>query len=134
MNPKTGRALDLAVARALGETEPPKLDHIYWQREDDGTFIGMSVWPSSSSPDFSTEPLVWPPRRHDNTDAALEAWKQLANGQRLHLDITVAPDGDTRVFVVSENEYELWAGYSAKVAEAVCRALVAWRKGENAGV
>jgi hypothetical protein len=129
MNPKTGPALDLAVAQVLGETEPPKLDHIYWQREDDGTFIGMSVWPSSSSPDFSTEPLVWPPLRHKNTDLALEAWRQAAQGTQDRLDISVWGGGDVCVSILG---VEVWSGKSEEwaVATAICRALVAWREGE----
>jgi hypothetical protein len=76
--------------------------------------------------------LEWPPRRHDNTDAALEAWKQaLAQNPKARL---LLEEDRTRSSAVVLDEvggrvhfYEwIWQD-GASLAEAICRALVAWR-------
>lgn len=109
MSEKSGRELDLAVAQAIG-LKPP----------EDGNQIRLSAhtWlPAGYS--------VWPPRYSESTDLALEAWRQARGYSEAWLNIRIIGDHPVTARIgVDDYGYD---GVGSSVAEAVCRALVAWK-------
>jgi len=65
-----GRELDVRVAKALGDSEPPMLGvlNYFWEAQEDGTWVGEHHWPE----DRAWEEIDWPPFYSSDIAAAWE--------------------------------------------------------------
>lgn len=125
------RELDVKVARALHESEPPMLGvlNYLWEEQVDGTWMGTHYWPEARA----WEEIDWPPHYSDDIAEAWPLFERLGPAWQISQSDPGGWDEAYRWWCWLPTEYGGdGTQYMAPTpAEAICRAFLAAKEDEQ---